>query len=401
MTTNKQVEAELFRHLLDNSATPLIGSVIGALLVTLAYHGSTYQTHIQVWLLILLATTAIRILLTRQCMARFKAQGYVPREALRYALTTGLSGVVWGVGSLFVLDASPMAMVVSITMVQAMVLGGALTLSAYPPSFYAFSLPAIFPMILALCLQGGSTNIILATQSVVFLTLVFSISKRFNRALQHVWQLTFEKEHLLQALTEANAHQKALANTDGLTGIANRRRFDHVLSRELSRMSRAPSPLSLLMLDVDHFKSYNDNYGHVAGDECLKQIARILHEQFGRASDTPARYGGEEFTVIMPHTDEHGALRQAQGIRRAMEQLQIAHAHSPVAQHITLSMGIVSLHTPDVREAKDLIAMADQCLYQAKSAGRNRIVATVWPPATAPHARPHQTTDSSHCAAAS
>lgn len=366
----------------------------------LAYYESAYQTHIQAWLLILFVTTAIRILLTRQCISRFKAHGYVPREALRYALTTGLSGIVWGLGSLFVLDASPMAMVVSITMVQAMVLGGALTLGAYPPSFYAFSLPAIFPLIIALCLQGGSTNIILATQSVVFLTLVFSISKRFNHSLRHVWKLTFEKEQLLQALTQANEHQKTLANTDGLTGIANRRRFDHVLSQELSRMSRMPSPLSLLILDVDHFKSYNDNYGHVAGDECLKQIARILSEQFGRASDTPARYGGEEFTVIMPHTDEKGALRQAQGIRHAMEQLHIAHAYSPVAPHITLSIGIVSLHTSDVREAKDLVAMADQCLYQAKSAGRNRIVASVWQSKASHHSRSTRPTDPIHAEAA-
>lgn len=373
--------------------------MIGALLVMLAYYESAYQTHLQVWLLVILAATAIRFFLTQQCISRFKAHGYVPREALKHALTTGLSGILWGVGSLFVLDASPTAMVVSITTVQAMILGGALTLGAYPPSFYAFSLPAIFPLIIALCLQGGSTNIILATQSLVFLTLVFSISKRFNRSLRHVWQLTFEKEQLLQALTQASEHQKTLANTDALTGIANRRQFDHVLSQELSRMSRMPSPLSLLMLDVDHFKSYNDNYGHVAGDECLKQIARILSEQFGRASDTPARYGGEEFTVIMPHTDEKGALRQAQGIRHAMEQLHIDHAYSPVAQHITLSIGIVSLHTSDVREAKDLIAMADQCLYQAKSAGRNRIVATVWQPEDGNTSRSASSADPMHCEA--
>ncbi len=376
MSQNVHVEAVLFRHLLDHSVIPLIGSAIGGSLVGLAHMDSPYQQQVLVWLFVLYATIVIRALLTKRCRSRFKEMGYSRPEAIRYALTTGLSGFAWGMGGLFVLDASPLAMVVTITAIQAMIMGGALTLGAYLPSFYAFSLPAILPLVVALGLKGGGTNIVLALYSAIFLVLMLDISKRLNHSLRDVWKLTFEKEYLLSELTKANDHQKTLANTDGLTGIANRRRFDDVLAQELARFSRTNSPLSLLILDVDHFKTFNDAYGHVAGDECLKQIAEILKKQFNRASDMAARYGGEEFAIIMPDTDERGAIQKAEVIRSEVAKLNIQHGHSPTAGYITVSMGIVTLYNSDIREANDLIAMADECLYQAKADGRNRFVST-------------------------
>lgn len=392
-----QVEAALFRHLLDHSVIPLVGSAIGGLLVGLAHMDSPYQQHVLIWLLVLYGTIFIRALLTKRCRSRFKAKGYVHPEAVKYALTTGLSGFAWGIGGLFVLDASPLAMVVTITAIQAMIMGGALTLGAYLPSFYAFSLPAILPLVVALGLKGGGTNIVLALYSAIFLVLMLDIAKRLNHSLREVWKLTFEKEHLLSELTKANDHQKALANTDGLTGIANRRRFDDVLAQELARISRTHSPLSLLILDVDHFKIYNDTYGHVAGDECLKRVAKILEKQFCRASDMASRYGGEEFAVIMPDTDESGAIRQAEVIRSEVEKLNIHHAHSPTADHITVSMGIVTLYASDVREAKDLIAMADRCLYQAKADGRNREVSTSLKHDAERQRTPEVNSEKAHC----
>lgn len=376
MSHNVQVEAALFRHLLDHSVIPLVGSAIGGLLVGLAHMDSPYQQLALVWLLVLFGTICIRALLTKRCRSRFKATGYVRPEAIKYALTTGLSGFAWGIGGLFVLEASPLAMVVTITAIQAMVMGGALTLGAYLPSFFAYALPAMFPLVIALVMKGGSTNIVLALYSAIFLILMADIAKRLNHSLRQVWKLTFEKEYLLGELTKANEHQRVLANTDGLTGIANRRRFDDGLEQEFARFSRTNSPLSLLIIDVDHFKTYNDTYGHVAGDECLKLIANILNEQFNRASDMAARYGGEEFAVIMPDTDKIGALRQAELIRREIAKLNIQHAHSPTAARITVSMGVVTLYGSDIREAKDLIAAADRCLYRAKADGRNRIVST-------------------------
>lgn len=376
MSNQKQVEAALFRHLIDHSAIPLIGSAVGSLLVAMAHLDSPYRDLVLIWLAALYITIGLRGWLVRRCRNRLDTQGYDRAEAIRYALTTGLSGLAWGMGGLFVVKATPLGMVVTITAIQAMIMGGALTLGAFLPAFYAFSLPAIFPLVAALALTGGTANIALALYSAIFLILVSDIAKRLNNSLRQVWTLTFEKEDLLMALTKAHDQQAALANTDGLTSIANRRRFDEVLELEYARFSRTSLPLSLLILDVDHFKAFNDTYGHVAGDETLKSIARILKDELNRASDMPARYGGEEFAGILPDTDHAGAVRVAELIREAVEKLQICHARSPIADHVTVSLGVVTYTGSGCRPSANLISVADQCLYQAKQKGRNRVVST-------------------------
>ena len=377
MSHEPQVEAALFRHLIDNSAIPLIGSAIGSLLVAMAHMDSPYHPLVLTWLACLYATIGIRIWLVKRCRIRLAATSEHDRSAATsYALTTGLSGLAWGVGGLFVLKASPLAMVVTITAIQAMIMGGALTLGAFLPAFYAFALPAIFPLICALAFIGGAANIVLAVYSAIFLVLVMDIAKRLNNSLRQVWKLTFEKEYLVNELIKANDQQTVLANTDGLTGIANRRRFDEVLEHEYARLSRTGSPLSLLILDVDHFKAYNDTYGHVAGDECLKRIAKIFQTQLNRPSDIAARYGGEEFAVILPDTDNLGAVRLAELIRVETENFQIRHESSTTADRVTVSIGVVTLITSGCRASTDMITIADQCLYRAKSEGRNRVVST-------------------------
>ncbi len=164
------------------------------------------------------------------------------------------------------------------------------------------------------------------------------------------------------------------ANLDGLTNIANRRCFDEQLDKEWRRCLREQQPLTLMMSDVDHFKPYNDTYGHQMGDECLKQIANALTRVTRRPGDIVARYGGEEFVVILPYTDSAGARQVAEAFRAEIQRLQIPHASSDVEPYVTLSIGIAST-TPtrqDVPEA--LLAAADKALYGAKDEGRNRIV---------------------------
>lgn len=161
---------------------------------------------------------------------------------------------------------------------------------------------------------------------------------------------------------------------DGLTGIANRRRFNEYLELEWNRALRNKKPLSLVLLDIDMFKPYNDNYGHAAGDECLKKVARALQENLKRPTDLVARFGGEEFAVILADTDAAGAAAMAGKLRQKIETLNIAHAHSPVCDKITASLGAASL-VPDEKTSVDtLIDLADKALYRAKRAGRNRVV---------------------------
>jgi diguanylate cyclase (GGDEF)-like protein len=161
---------------------------------------------------------------------------------------------------------------------------------------------------------------------------------------------------------------------DGLTGIPNRRRFDEHVENEFRRAKRSGSPLSLAMIDVDAFKDYNDNYGHQQGDDCLILIAAALTRILGRPCDLVARYGGEEFVALMPDTNADGAHSLAQAMRREVESLAIEHAHSGVAPHVTISVGLLTQVPSHNTVISHLIGAADRALYQAKRNGRNCVV---------------------------
>ena len=160
---------------------------------------------------------------------------------------------------------------------------------------------------------------------------------------------------------------------DGLTGIANRRRFDLHLEDEFRRAKRTNSSVSLIMIDVDHFKDYNDNYGHQRGDKCLVRIASTLGGVLNRSRDLVARYGGEEFAVILPDTDSDGALQVAETMRAEIEALQLDHAFSGVAPHVTVSLGVSTLVPELQAKTGSLIHAADRALYQANRSGRNSV----------------------------
>ena len=172
---------------------------------------------------------------------------------------------------------------------------------------------------------------------------------------------------------EAQTALKALASIDGLTGIANRRSFDDHLRQEWHRAKREPGPLSVLMLDIDHFKLYNDALGHQRGDECLCAVAQAISGQMLRATDMAARYGGEEFAVILPGTSAQGALVVADRILTAINALGLAHPASLTGNHVTLSIGAGSLEPNAGSAYGDIVTVADAALYRAKERGRNRV----------------------------
>ncbi len=174
-------------------------------------------------------------------------------------------------------------------------------------------------------------------------------------------------------LAAANAQLARLSMTDSLTTLANRRRFDEALAEEFQRLRRSGAPLSLILIDLDHFKPYNDRYGHVAGDECLRRVGTLIGEVVRRPPDLAARYGGEELAVILPETSVGGARQVAERIREGIASLAIPHAASDVADHVTASLGGVTLVPTEVESPIDLIHLADEQLYRAKSEGRNRI----------------------------
>jgi diguanylate cyclase (GGDEF)-like protein len=185
---------------------------------------------------------------------------------------------------------------------------------------------------------------------------------------------------VVETLRDMSSHKLAqtelerLASHDGLTGVVNRRGFDEKLHTEWSRSCREALPMALIMIDVDHFKRFNDNYGHQAGDECLKKIAAALMQSVLRPFDVVARYGGEEFAVILPSIDEVGASQVAQRILQTVTALAIPHSGAEDGQHVTVSLGVAAAQSLQGMHCEQLIAAADRALYQAKHTGRNRIV---------------------------
>lgn len=212
--------------------------------------------------------------------------------------------------------------------------------------------------------------LLLAAVGVIGQRLILDIRRR-SRAER---QLLSAQEELL----DANSRLEVLASQDGLTGLANRRSFDQTLEVEIRRAQRRGSSLSLLLFDIDLFKRYNDRYGHVAGDDCLRAVAALLKQCMRRPGDLAARYGGEELAVILPNTTGEGAEAVTQSFMQALQQRNLRHEASPFAR-VTVSAGVASL-TLDQQDssvlALALIEAADQALYRAKSNGRNRMEST-------------------------
>ena len=209
--------------------------------------------------------------------------------------------------------------------------------------------------------------------AVDFITKPFQEEEVLARVDTHLTIRNLQKE-----LETRNRELARLVNIDGLTQIANRRYFDTYLNQEWRRLAREQQHVSLIFIDIDYFKLYNDYYGHQAGDDCLKQVAHVFAQVARRPADLAARYGGEEFVTLLPNTDEHGAERVAKDIQEILRQLQIPHAQSTVSSSVTCSMGIACTIPNQAVSVDTFVAIADEALYLAKAQGRNQMVVKVF-----------------------
>jgi diguanylate cyclase (GGDEF)-like protein len=205
-------------------------------------------------------------------------------------------------------------------------------------------------------------------RGILWLLLANALGFTAANALHRTQRMAFAQSLLLQQLL----------STDSLTGIANRRRFDDAFEREWRRCRRAGAPLSLLMIDVDHFKPYNDLYGHQQGDDCLRQVAQLLLEEMGRPGDLLARYGGEEFVCLLPEAGPFGARTVANRLVAKIRRADITHPLSPASEQLTISIGVAT--ASDLSGSPDaLVALADKMLYAAKDAGRDQVMGGMLP----------------------
>ncbi len=202
---------------------------------------------------------------------------------------------------------------------------------------------------------------------------------------------TVQYSGILRDVTEQEKLEETLrmlSSTDGLTGLANRRSFDEAIREEWRRAQRLGYPIAIIMADIDYFKKFNDTYGHVEGDECLKKVGSVLKNAVRRAGDLAARYGGEEFVLILPMTDAKEVAQIAEAIRKNVEVLKIPHESSDAGECVTLSMGAVSVTPHRDMSVNDFITLADKTLYEAKRSGRNRVVDRSGPEFKVPGSRP-------------
>ena len=209
------------------------------------------------------------------------------------------------------------------------------------------------------------------------------IEKRSDEVQDVIFQLEseVEKRRLVEKelvknrkhLIEKNEELKTLSIRDGLTEVYNHRYFHEHFEREWKRVVRDKKQISLIMIDIDFFKLYNDTYGHLAGDDCLKQVAKTLNSLVHRPADLFARYGGEEFVVVLPGTDEKGSIKLAEEMRKEVESLKIKHSSSSINKFVTISIGVITIFPGIESSSNELINLADKALYRAKEAGRNQV----------------------------
>ncbi len=190
---------------------------------------------------------------------------------------------------------------------------------------------------------------------------------------KHQEKLEVLVDERTDALNKANKQLEQMAHRDGLTGIYNHRYLKQALEHEMCRAVRYTRPLSLILCDVDFFKIYNDTYGHVAGDNCLREIANIISTTFNRAADIVGRYGGEEFAIILPDLSDEEVKMLAEGLRKAVWHKNIPYNSSPIADRVTISVGVATIQSDKLFEIASMIEAADRALYDAKQNGRNKV----------------------------
>ncbi|HLP96971.1 MAG TPA: diguanylate cyclase [Sideroxyarcus sp.] len=218
---------------------------------------------------------------------------------------------------------------------------------------------------LALGIEVGGDDYLMKPVSEVVLHAKVRAMRRLVEMQRSLVEVTYQ-------LNAANKELQRLSTTDGLTGIANRRMFDELSIREWRRCERMKKPLSLVLIDVDHFKLFNDKYGHQAGDECLRAVAGQVGKVAPRATDLAARYGGEEFVLVLGETDADGAKWIANRLRQQVAELNIPH-YATSSRHVTISCGVSSIVPDDKLSLDVLLKSADQALYRAKHGGRDQV----------------------------
>ncbi len=325
------------------------------------------------WFVIMALLTVIRI------FSNIRFEGYPRSEAAIiqkwgsvYIAGTFLSGVVWGSLSFFFDPSWPAMYTIVLIVIYTGIIAAAFnTNSSYFIAFPAFFVPIVLSLATVLLGMRGEELYGLLMLFVIYTVQMYISSLKFHNRLVHSLEMRFENKQLADKLFSANKQLIELADKDELTKLHNRRSFVRYLRSEWNRHYINARPLSLLFIDVDYFKQYNDTYGHEKGDECLLGIAQVLVSNARRADDMAARHGGEEFAVLLPETDAEQAWHIAEHIHSELKKRCIVHENSSTADYVTVSIGVTTMVPSEPDRQEKLFSIADKALYKAKANGRN------------------------------
>lgn len=295
----------------------------------------------------------------------------------RFAICVGLLGMIYGLGTAYFFSYLPILnQVYLLLLLSIMTPAGLVSFASDKLSFNLYLYPLAIPPILWLFAQGQAEYFNIGICAIIYLFMVKKLFTWNNDVLIDAIKLKLENEQLIKSIQKVNARLTELSVIDDLTQIGNRRSLDETLEKEWLRAKRIKTPISMLMIDIDHFKEYNDEFGHIKGDECLTYVAKYMKENLNRSTDFIARYGGEEFCIIMPDTNLTGAINLAERIHSGIRDLKISNPGSKVSKYLTVCVGVAST-TPVVDDTyMDLVYTSDKALYRAKNDGRNIIRTT-------------------------
>ena len=359
---------------IDQLPTMQMASFLVALVLAFSVRNTVPRANIAVWLLMVLGIAVSRIVLYYR-IKRTREQSFDGAYWKNlFLLQTLISGVIWGLSAFLLFPADDHGLIALFVLVIAS-LSAATTVSHSSLKWgsAAWAGPAMMLYAVRCIKEGGEFEYTIGFLIALYLFTIISYSFKHHRAITASISLRFENLKLVEDLRRANDILLQSSSRDGLTGLANRTRFEEFMDREWRRALRERRPVSLIMLDIDHFKPYNDNYGHQEGDECLKKVAAVIADTIKRPADLVARYGGEEFISVLPDTDMRGALELAEKLRIAVELLHIQHAHSSAANIVTVSIGVASMVPEPGMDRSSLVKLVDTALYTAKGEGRNRV----------------------------
>lgn len=344
------------------------------------------------WVSFLLTVLVVRAWHMRRCLKLQTYKDNPRRVCLQLLLGIGVVGLTWAAGYIYVASVAPVGVqyifLLIVVLIASLALGASVVVREY---YVTYLMTSLFPIGWWNLVHywdypfNSVVGIMLLLTCGVLIFVCNAVHESYANMLQLNWQkdtLAAESSALAERLKERNEELDEVrqrlteqARIDELTGLYNRRALNERLESELKRCSRFGSPLAVIMLDVDYFKPYNDNYGHQAGDEVLTRLAKVLQGAANRAGDIVARYGGEEFMLVFPATDVMAARAVAVRIQQALERESIPHEYSGVSKWITVSQGLAYARPDERLSSRELIARVDEALYGAKAEGRNTIKA--------------------------